>query len=525
VGIDLSKRVSDNTLQLLQDPKEIEAMRFPEFIKKMLEKGFLGNKTKQGFYKKSKGESGNVKLVINPDTLEYVELTNERIDLVEKVKRMAVKEKYAELMYSDCIESKFLWDVTKNLLLDCADRIPEITDDYKTIDEAMKYGYNWELGPFELWELIGVERSVRKMMEEGDNVAEWVLQKVASGESFYDSKTMTTPYISLQNNAYPVLLQSEGGSLFDIGDDVLCFQFASKANSLTPEVSEIWDKGINLMETSEYKGMVIKNNGPNFCVGANLQFIHHLATEKKWEELEESITTLQNLCMKIKYAAKPIVMAPHGMTLGGGLELCLHASQVVPHVETYMGLVEAGVGLVASGGGTKELLFRKMKGNEGVLPRANIKGLQEVFENVAMAKTSTNAWDAKTRGFLLEQDRIIMNPDYQIDEAKRTVTYLYDCGFTKRIPFTIAATGTSGLAALKTGLIVFEMSNYISEYDKLVGEKYANILCGGRVLPGTILTEQYVLELERESFMSLCGENKTLQRIEHMLKTGKPLRN
>jgi 3-hydroxyacyl-CoA dehydrogenase len=528
VGIDLVKRVSENLLPHLTDKKEIEAQLLPDIIDKMLAKGLLGNKTKKGFYMKEQTLKGTIRKALNLETLEYEELKNEPIELLDRVRNMPPKEALQTLMYDDCEESRFLWDVTKAMLLNCANRIPEITEDYKVIDEAMKYGFNWEMGPFELWDHIGFVPSVQKMKAEEEEIPAWIQERADSSIPFYGEDQMEPPYIHLSGPTaakYGILKKNEEAVLLDIGDEVACFQFRSKANSITAAVGNLLEEAIDYLESSDLKGIVIRNNGSHFSAGANLQYIYQLASESKWDLLEASVSQLQNICMKMKYAKKPIIFAPHGMTLGGGTEICLHGSKITALAETYMGLVEAGVGLLPASGGTKELLFRAMEGNKNFSARENVERLTPIFETVAMAKVSANAFDARNLGYISKTDRIIMNADYQVDEAKKDVLYLYDCGYRPRIPFDIKATGTTGVAALKIRIEFMKSAGYISSHDAVIAEKIAEVLAGGRIAPGTMISEEHVLDLEKERFLSLCGEEKTQARILHMLKTGKPLRN
>ena len=433
-----------------------------------------------------------------------------------------------------------------------ANRIPEIADDIVNIDNAMKWGFGRKMGPFEAWDAIGLGKSVAKMKEAGYEIPAWVEEMLAAGkESFYKKEAGVLYYYDPASKEYKevplkpgiILLPSlkdqkkvvagnTGATLIDIGDGVACLEFHTKMNALGDDIISMLAQSGEIV-SRDFDGLVIANHGSNFSAGANLPLVLFTAQEEEWDDLDWGIKALQNALMKLKYLDKPVVAAPAGMALGGGCEICLASDRVRYAAETYMGLVEAGVGLVPAGGGTKELLLRNteplfevQKG--GIYPKQieMMPFIARAFETIAMAKVSTSGPEAVKMGFLKPTDKMTVNRDYQIQEAKNTVLAMNLEGYTPPRPRdAIRVPGESTFAMIKLALWTMHEQNYITDHDVTVSEKIGYILCGGNVLPDTMVSEQYLLDLEREAFLSLAGNPKTQARIQHMLTKGKPLRN
>lgn len=523
VGLDIFSNVANNTKNAISSEEEKKSFDLPDFVQQLIENGQLGDKSKQGFYKATVSEKGKATLLWDYVKQEYVDMpqdTPEALRLAEKS-----PNPIAAIINGDSEENRFVWELVKRTLLYSASKIPEIAEDYKEIDNGMKWGYNWELGPFELWDEIGLEQSVKKMEEEGEKIPEWIKDRIAHGhKKFYKHSDIEMPFINITSPSYKIINENEGAAVIDIGDDVLCLTFRTKGNTITDDVIEMMSFAVEATEMN-YKGLVIGNQTKNFSAGANLELIAKAALDKKFEYIDQTVAGLQNVNMAIKYCKKPVVAAPFGMTLGGGAEIVLHTCKVAAHAETYMGLVEAGVGLIPAGGGIKELLVRSMDGLDNAPAGEIITHLRSVWENISMAKVSTSAHDAIRKGYLRELDQVVMNKDYLIDEAKRTVLFLAEGEFRPLQKKLVRVLGTTGKAALQYNLDFMKRGGFISEHDALIATKVAHVLTGGDVVSGTLLQEEKILELEKEAFISLCKEEKTLQRIEHMLKTGKPLRN
>lgn len=528
VGIDVFNHVVNNVINNIDDEEEKKMFEVPEYVKKLIDKGYLGDKTKQGFYKKVKTDNKKQILMWDHNKEEYVEKESVKIDILDKAfAQKGLENRINTLIYSEEEEGKFAWELLKKALLYSASKIPEISDDFKEMDKAVMWGFNWDLGPFALWDTIGVKKSVKKMKSEGEVIPKWVDKMLASGkENFYDDidERTASPYILLSSSKNNIIMKNPDAALVDIGDGVACLQFKSKGNTLTNFIGDMIGDALAEVEKN-YKGLVIGNQAKNFCAGANLSLIVGLAMSRDWKNLEKQISTLQNTNMKLKYFSKPIVVAPFGMTLGGGAEITMHAHKVAASAETYMGLVEVGVGLVPSGGGVKEFLIR------GTAEAAKVSDVDltpfvtDMFKKVAMAEVSTSGFEALSKRYLKKSDRIVMNKDALIDEAKELVLSMDKAGFRPLVKENIKVIGTTGKAFLSYGLQQMIYGNYISEYDAHIANKIATIITGGNVPRNTYVTEEQILELEKEAFLSLCGEDKTLDRIGYMLRTGKPLRN
>lgn len=522
VGLDIFKHVAGNVIQSIDDPEEIARFQLPAFIDEMMQNKQLGNKTKQGFYKMER--NGKIRTILewNPATATYNENKPEKFASI----RQALKSsnKYKTMIEGQEKENAYVWEAIKNVLLYSAERVPEIADDFMEIDKAMRWGFNWEKGPFEIWDQIGVKESTDRMIAEGETVPKWVLDRIENGETkFYGQSAAKNPYLTLAQMTDQIIVENEGASLIDLGDGVACLNFKSKSNAVTEQVMDMIHESVRIVE-KDFKGLVIGNQGKNFSVGADLTMIGGFAMAKDWAKIEATVSKFQAANMALKYCKKPVVAAPFGMTLGGGAEIALHAHSVVASVETYMGLVEAGVGLLPGGGGTKELLVRSIENLGKVTFGQALPKVQKAWETVAMAKVSGSAYEAIDHNMMRETDRIVMNQDYLVDRAKEQVLYMSD-QFVPMAKKEVRVLGTNGRASLQYVSEFMAKGGFISAYDKQIADRTAYVMTGGDVPAGTELTEEQLLQLEKEAFVALCKEEKTLARIGHMLKTGKPLRN
>ncbi|AGA68256.1 3-hydroxyacyl-CoA dehydrogenase [Desulfitobacterium dichloroeliminans LMG P-21439] len=521
VGIDVFTNVAGNVINSMDDPKEKELFTHPGFVHELVKAGALGNKTKHGFYKRiSKKES----MYWDYKEKEYKPYLPTVPEAVKKA--LASDNKFAAIVYGEAPENKFIWDHTKALLLYSSAKVPEITEDFKMIDKAMKWGYNWEKGPFQIWDAIDPQRSIARMKDEGESVPAWVEQHLKdNGGCFYNKDTgIDFAYINLSNQGAPPVAANEDATLRDIGDGVLCLEFHSKGNSISDKTMEMLRTATEELK-KDWIGLVIGNRSKNFSAGANLVGIATLAKERKWDSISEHVKVLQSVNMALKYAPKPVVAAPYGMTVGGGAECVLHSSYAVPHAELYMGLVEVGVGLVPSGGGCKECLLRSAERAGGATSKSLLPVLRSAWRGIVTGSVSANAFDAVDKGFLRQETRIILNPDALIDEAKKSVIELASKGYLPPKPSKVLLLGDYGRAVFFSEIEGMRGGGYMSEYDMHIAKKIAFILTGGNAVNGTLADEQYILDLEREAFVSLCGEEKTQERIEYMLNNGKPLRN
>ncbi|MBS1571817.1 MAG: enoyl-CoA hydratase/isomerase family protein, partial [Bacteroidetes bacterium] len=421
-------------------------------------------------------------------------------------------------------------------------KVPEISDDIYKIDDAMKAGFGWENGPFEIWDAVGGAKGAELAKEAGYDISDWAKSLVEKGESFYkvndegqsiyfdkNSGNYTTipgkeSFIILDNiRKNKTLWSNSGAAIQDLGDGIINFEIRSKMNSLGGEVLDGLNRAIDLAE-KEYDGLVIANQGANFSVGANLAMIMMMAVDQDWDDLNMAIAYFQNTMMRVRYSAIPTVVAPHGMTLGGGCEMALHADRVVAAAETYIGLVELGVGVIPGGGGTKEFTRRTSK--DFVKDDVKTNRLRDAFMNIAMAKVATSAYEAFDMGILEHgKDFVVVNKNHQIAEAKKVALLMAEQGYTQPIEEKVMVLGKDALGMFLVGTDQMLAGNYISEYDKKIADKLANVMVGGNLSEPTLVSERYLLNLERETFLQLCGERKTLERIQFMLQKGKPLRN
>lgn len=551
VGLDIMVHVAKNVYDVSTDPKEKAVFETPEFLQKMLENKWLGDKTKQGFYKKVKTEKGREVLVLDYNTMEYRPKQKPKFASLEAAKQAGkTAKKMKTLLFGKDKGAEFSWAVNRDTLIYAANLLGEIADDIQSIDDAMKWGFNWDFGPFETWDILGVQEVAERIKAEGGQVPIVVEDLLASGRtSFYEQKEGIRFYYD-QNTKEPVqeripdgviflaplkeqnkvIKSNSGASLIDIGDGVACLEFHSKANSIGDDIVNMINYSVKEVEQN-YEGLVIGNFGQHFSVGANLFLVLMEAEDDEFDELDIMIDEFQKANMRLKYCKKPVVAAPHGMTVGGGCEICLHSHKVNAAGETYMGLVEVGVGLVPGGGGCKELAFRAadlmppksqvtVGGNNSVQPMIN-----RAFENIAMAKVATSGYEAIKFGYMRSTDRVSPNRDRIIGDAKRLVLNMAQEGFIPLLPQKMKAVGDAGFAAIELGIQTLVWGKQISKHDAKIAKKVAYILTGGGVTPGTEVTEQDLLDLEREAFLSLLGEPKTLDRMRYMLKYNKPLRN
>ncbi|WP_404429184.1 3-hydroxyacyl-CoA dehydrogenase NAD-binding domain-containing protein [Sutcliffiella horikoshii] len=538
VGLDTFIHVANNVYEKVEG-KEQEVFRIPDFMNKMKEKGWLGSKSGQGFFLKQ----GKEILELNPETLEYdarKKLKTPALEMSKQAKGYSNKMK--ALVYADDRAGNLIWSILAPVLSYSAELLGEIADDIVAIDQAMKWGFGWDHGPFETWDAIGLEQSVLKMKEDGISVPKWVDEMLANGHrSFYKKDGGTTlfyengTYKALEVNPKVVHLKTlketkgvikknSGASLIDLGDDVALLEFQSPNNAIGLDIIQMVNYALEEVDKN-YKGLVIGNQGKNFCVGANLAMILMEAQDDNYFEIEMVVKHFQQAMMNIKYSSKPVVAAPFGMTLGGGTEICLPTSQLQASSESYMGLVEVGVGLIPGGGGNKELYMKHLNSMPQGLEFDLQKVANKVFEQIATAKVSTSAAEARDLHLLNNKDQISFNGDHLIHDAKQAVTSLYDAGYTAPVRRKVPVVGETGYATLMLGAHNMQYSGFISEHDLKIAKKLAYVIAGGNVPLGTEVDEQYLLDLEREAFLSLVGEAKSQQRMQHMLVKGKPLRN
>ncbi|UGU16166.1 3-hydroxyacyl-CoA dehydrogenase NAD-binding domain-containing protein [Sinomicrobium kalidii] len=545
VGLDTLVHVANGLYENCPDDEAHELFKLPGFINTMMENKWLGSKTGQGFYKKIKDKDGKSEILsLDLDTMEYrprkkaafatLELTKTIDRPIDRFKVLVDGKDKAGDFYRKNFSAMFAY---------VSNRIPEITEDLYKIDDAMKAGFGWENGPFEIWDAIGVEKGLEIMKAEGHAPAAWVNEMLSSGnDSFYTVKEGATCFYDIPSksqkkvpgqDAFIILnnireskkvWNNSEAVIEDLGDGILNLEFQSKMNTIGGGVLQGINKAIDLAE-KEYAGLVIGNQDANFSVGANLGMIFMMAVEQEYDELNMAIKMFQDTMMRVRYSAIPVVVAPHGMTLGGGCEMSMHADKVVAAAETYIGLVEFGVGVIPGGGGSKEMTLRAADTFKKDDVELNV--LREYFLTIGMAKVATSAYEAYDFGILQKgKDSIVVNKDRQIAEAKKHALLLAEAGYTQPIHRKdVKVLGKQALGMFLVGTDSMYAGKYISEHDKKIANKLAYVMAGGDLSEATHVSEQYLLDLEREAFLSLCTERKTLERIQHMLKTGKPLRN
>ncbi len=550
VGLDVLGHVTTNLYKAIPDDESRETFQLPEVITKLLAAKALGNKSGAGFYKRVKGKEGSEFHPLNLQSGEYEPPTKIRFDLVGKVRNIEPLEDRLRAIFTQGAGDRagdYLINTTLPTLAYAARRVPEVADSLADIDNAMRWGFSNRLGPFELWDTLGVQAAAEQMRQRDIAVAPWVDEMLAKGiESFYRRENgrvtgvynpaaatympLTRPAVAIKlselHGTKQELKRNDSASILDLGDGVLLLEFHAKANALDPQIIEMGHRALRLLEGDAWRALVVGNQGPDFSVGANLGLFIAAFMGGQIDQVEQATKALQDLAMAMRFARKPVVTAPFSRVLGGGTELALAGARICAAAETYMGLVELGVGLIPAGGGCKELLRR------GVAPHVMagsdpLPYLQKVFEAIALAKVSESGQAARALGYLDAADPIIPNTDHLIGYAKQAALDLADMGYTApdRNTPSVYALGSKGKAALFAGIAQLRWGRYISDYDALIAHKLAHVLCGGDLSAPQWVPEQYILDLERAAFIELLGERKTQERIAYMLQNGKPLRN
>jgi len=545
VGLDTLVHVANGLHQGVPSDEKHDLFALPNFIDSMMDKQWLGSKSGQGFYKKVRNTDGSSEIQsLDLKSLEYrsskkanfatLELTKSIDNVVDRFKVLVKGKDKAGEFYRKNLSALFAY---------VSNRIPEITDELYKIDDAMKAGFGWQHGPFQIWDAVGVEKGIEMMKAEGEEPAAWVTEMLASGsKSFYNVKEGNTYYYDIPKkeqvkvpgqDAFIILdnireskevYKNTGVIVEDLGDGILNVEFKSKMNSIGGDVLDGLNKALDIAE-KDYQGLVVANNGANFSVGANIGMIFMMAVEQEYDELNMAIKYFQDTMMRMRYSSIPTVAAPHNMALGGGCELSLHADKVVAAAETYIGLVEFGVGVIPGGGGSKEMTLRASDTYHK--DDVELNRLREHFLTIAMAKVSTSAYEAFDTNILQKgKDIVVVNPDRQLAIAKKHALLMAETGYTQPIQRTdIKVLGKQALGTFYVGTDQMYAGKYISEHDKKIANKLAYVMAGGDLSDANYVSEQYLLDLEREAFLSLTGERKTLERLEHMIKKGKPLRN
>ena len=549
VGVDTFVHVAKGTYDNCPNDEERDVFQPPSFLLKMVEKGFLGNKTRGGFYKKEKDAEGKktvLQLDWSSDDLTYIPTERPKFKSVGAAKSIDdIGKRLKKVIASDDEVATFAWKVMARSLIYSANRLGEIADDIVNIDNGMKWGFNWDLGPFEAWDAIGVRESVARMEADGLTIPK-VVKKVLNTPygTWYIDVAGEKYYFDVKQNRYlpverkpanisiaalkakdRIIAKNASASLVDVGDDVALLEFHSKMNAIDDGIVSMMFQAIEQVEAN-FKGLVIANEGQHFSVGANLMLILMFAQQKNWEPIATIVEQFQLANKAMRYCKRPVVAAPHQMALGGGCEVTLPADVIVANAELYMGLVELGVGLIPAGGGCKEMVMRSLAGVPADMQLDRFPFVRRAFETIGMAKVSFSAEMGREIGFLRPHDIIQTNRDRQFHDAKQVVLGLHQAGYEPpRPPDNLILPGRTGLGALRAGLYQMKLAGWITEYDAFIGERLAYILVGGDVPENTKVTEDRLLELEREVFMSLCGEQKTQDRMQHMLMKNKPLRN
>ncbi|HEX4020931.1 MAG TPA: 3-hydroxyacyl-CoA dehydrogenase NAD-binding domain-containing protein [Acidobacteriaceae bacterium] len=563
VGIDVLGHVAKNfAAQAEKIGDERVDVQLPAVIQTLLERKWLGDKTKQGFYRKQKDVEGNeIRQALDWKTLEYRLAARPKFPALEMAKNAEqLGERIRMLLAGDPRKDKaaaFYSPMLTELWTYAAHRIPEISDDIVGIDRAMKTGFNWELGPFEMWDAAGVRETVEKMRAEGKPIAPNVERLLAAGHTHWYRQDASAPSgrlffdilsgeyrpivqpegvasVDIMKRAHGVVKKNPGASLIDLGDGIAVIEFHTKMNAIGGDIVRFITQTLrpDSDTVANFEAFVISGDATNFSVGANIMQLLLAMQEEEWDDIDLEIRSFQGMTAAVKFCPRPVVVAPYGMCLGGGTEISLHAARRQAHAELYMGLVETGVGLVPGGGGCKEMTLRAVNTAQSIRPDGRgesvevMEAMKKAFETIAMAKVSTSVTEAHTLGFLSESDEMTMHRDRLLLDAKSLARSIADTGYAPPVPRTdIAAPGENVLATLLLGVYLMRQGEFISDHDVKVANHVAHILCGGKITAGTLVSEQYLLDLEREAFLTLCGEKKTQERIAFTLKTGKPLRN
>ena len=559
VGLDVLVHVVKNIYETAPNDESRERYKVPEIVEDMVKRGWLGDKTGQGFYKKVRGAGEKEILALDVKTMEYHPRQKAKFASLEMGKAIEDTRERLRALVGPLLEGQkgdkaqqFIWGGLSEMCLYAARRVPEISDSIVDVDRAMRWGFGWELGPFEMMDAIGVKAFAAQVQKESRTIPPVIEKVLSSGrKGFYESERGATTVFDICTGGVKkveepkgvIILKSlkeagreieknSGASLIDLGDGVVCCEFHAKMNAIGADLIAMMHKGLKRLET-DFDAMVIANQAVNFSVGANLMLVLVAAQEQEWDELHMAVKQFQNINLAIKYAPKPVVAAPQGMALGGGCEVSLHAAKIQAAAEAYIGLVETGVGLIPGGGGTKEMLIRANEHAAGTEDLDLFHALKPVFEAIAMAKVGTSAEECRDLGYLRREDGVSMNRDRLVADAKEAALALARGGYKRPAAnwqegtqtTQIKVLGEQFLAGAKLAIHMMVRGGYASEYDAHVGRRLANILAGGPLTVPQFVSEQYVLDLEREAFVSLCGEKKTQERIAHTLKTGKPLRN
>lgn len=543
VGLDTLIKVANNLVNDAKNDEAVDLFKLPDFLEKMNENKWFGDKSGQGFYKKTKNEKGETEILsLDLNSFEYTPQKKAKFATLEATKPIESLSKRLPVLYNGKDVAGEFYRVTFNGLFKyVSNRIPEIADELYKIDAAVCAGFGWDMGPFEMWDALGVQTIITNMETTGQKPAHWVYEMLNDGIThFYKIENGVKKYYDISSKTYQTIPGSEkqilldtvrtnkvwgnsGSTLIDLGDGILNLEFHTKMNTMGGEVIQGILKSIEIAE-KDFRGLVIANEGVNFSAGANLAMLLMFAIDQEWDEIDIMVRSFQKATTRARFSSIPVVTAPHGLTLGGGCELNLHADAVQASAETYIGLVEVGVGLIPGGGGTKEMILRASDAYED--GDIELNTIKNTYMNIAMGKVATSAHEAMTMNIFRKTDRISMNQSLQIAQAKSRAIELADAGYTQpKMRNDIKVQGKSALSMFLIGAHSMHRGNYISEHDKKISEKLAWIMCGGDLSMPQKVSEQYLLDLEREAFLSLCGEKKTLERIQHMLKTGKPLRN
>ena len=543
VGLDTLVFVAQNLQKTLPNDEGIDVFQIPEFIKQMMGNQWLGAKTGQGFYKKVKVDGKSEIKSLNLTNFEYQDKQKIKFAEFEAAKAVPhLNNRFKVLLKGNSKVNKFYQKLFFGLFAYVSNRMPEISDELYKIDEAICSGFAWGMGPFEIWKSIGIKESLPIMEAMGFKAANWVYNMVQDDLSFYQLKNGNKQYYDVNTNQYQTipgtekllllnnlrpsntLWSNEGASIIDLGDGVINLEFHTKMNTIGSEIIQGINKALELAEL-DHKALIISNEGENFSAGANIGLVFMLAIEQEFEELDMVVRTFQNTMLKLKYAPVPVIAAPHGMSLGGGCEICMHTDKVIAHAETYMGLVELGVGVIPAGGGTKEFAYRLSKEITPGDIRTN--RFRDKFLSIGQAKVSTSAYEAFELGYLRKDvDEVIVSKKHQLSYAKKAALLMVEKGYTPPLPTKdITVLGSEGLALVYSGADGMEVGNYISEYDKLLSIELGKVLSGGELSEPTKVSENYLLNLERMAFVKLCQQKKTLERMQSLLQKGKILRN